>query len=35
MLVLRPPLGLGRIETLKKYREELEANDKLNKEDVE
>lgn len=32
LMVLRPPLGLGRVELLKKYEEELGENQKITKE---
>ena len=34
MLALRPPLGLGREETLKKYEDELLSNEKMTEEEV-
>jgi hypothetical protein len=35
MLKLRPPLGLGREETLSKYKSELSENDKITPKEIE
>lgn len=35
LMVLRPPLGLGRVELLKKYEEELGENQKITKEQIQ